>query len=266
MVYSLARLQKEHERLISIRDYCKAKLIDAPKGHLRVAKTSSGYQYFYRRENSPQDKNGHYIRKNEINLAKELAERDYHTAILAEVNRKISAIEKFQKNYNHKQLSDIYDSIHEYKRLLVTPLEISDEEYAEKWQSQTYTGKGFTETDKEFFTEKEERVRSKSEVIIADRLHRNNIPYHYEHPLYLKGYGNVYPDFMVLNKRTRQEYVWEHLGMMDNADYIKHALAKINNYEKNGILPGKNLIITHETSDYPLNAKTIQAFIDGYLI
>ncbi|MFQ6929598.1 MAG: hypothetical protein ACLRR3_00115 [Eubacterium sp.] len=40
-------------------------------------------------------------------------------------------------------------------------------------------------------------------------------------PLRLKGYGTVKPDFTVLNKRTRHEYVWEHFGMMDDSIYVK---------------------------------------------
>ena len=50
----------------------------------------------------------------------------------------------------------------------------------------------------EIYTERGERVRSKSEKIIADKLFLQNIPYHYERPIYLKGFGMVYPDFCCL--------------------------------------------------------------------
>ena len=80
--------------------------------------------------------------------------------------------------------------------------------------------------DIEILTEKGESVKSKSEKIIADKLNMMNIPYCYEVPLYLKGYGYVKPDFKVLNVATRKEYYWEHYGMMDNKDYIIKALKK----------------------------------------
>ena len=76
----------------------------------------------------------------------------------------------------------------------------------------------------------------------------------------------MYPDFKVLNKRTRREYYWEHLGMMDDEEYAAHAMQKIETYAGNGILPGKNLILTHETSQRPLNVKTVQKLIDAFLI
>ena len=37
-------------------------------------------------------------------------------------------------------------------------------------------------------------------------------------------------------------------------------------YQQNGIWPGEQLIITHETADKPLNIRDIDAIIDHYLI
>ena len=64
-------------------------------------------------------------------------------------------------------------------------------------------------------TEKGERVRSKSEKILADYFYRNNILYQYEKPLYLKGYGTIYTDFTFLSKKTRKEIYWEHEGIVN---------------------------------------------------
>ena len=67
-----------------------------------------------------------------------------------------------------------------------------------------------------FYTSKGERVRSKSEVIIADVLNREGVPYRYEYPIYIKGIGKIYPDFTVLNIGIRKEMIWDHFGMMDD--------------------------------------------------
>lgn len=108
-------------------------------------------------------------------------------------------------------------------------------------------------------------MRSKSEKILADKLYAMNIPYVYEIPLYLRGYGDVRPDFMVLNKRTRKEYYWEHLGMMDDREYCEKTIRKIECYEKNGIFPGKNLLLTYETEMHPLNGRVVEEIIREYL-
>lgn len=113
---------------------------------------------------------------------------------------------------------------------------------------------------------KDERVRSKSEILIANALTKHNIPYRYEAPIYLNGYGTVYPDFTILNIRLRKELFWEHLGMMDDASYVEKALEKIDTYQKNNIFPGEKLILTHESAYRPLNTRIIDRMIECYCI
>ena len=109
-------------------------------------------------------------------------------------------------------------------------------------------------------------MRSKTEILIANALNKFGIPYHYECPLYLEGYGIVHPDFTALNIRLRKLYYWEHNGMMDDPDYLENALYRITMYEKNDIYPGDKLIITHETSTRPINSKSIEAMIQKFLL
>ena len=45
---------------------------------------------------------------------------------------------------------------------------------------------------------------------------------------------------------ARQEFFWEHFGLMDSAEYVKNTVSKLNLYIQNKIIPGKNLIITME--------------------
>ena len=66
--------------------------------------------------------------------------------------------------------------------------------------------------------------------------------------------------------RTREVKYLEHLGMMDNTDYMEHALDRIAQYEKNGIFPGKQLILSHESSSRPLDPVLVEAIIREYLM
>lgn len=99
-------------------------------------------------------------------------------------------------------------------------------------------------------------VRSKSEVIIANMLTDNEIPFVYEEPLYASD-GTMYlPDFTV-NFRG-ETYYWEHVGMLDKQRYANHWKEKEAWYQKN--FPGK-LITTFEGNDLSTVAKKI---IDQY--
>ena len=73
-------------------------------------------------------------------------------------------------------------------------------------------------------------------------------------------------NFLVLNRRTRKEYVIEHLGMMDKIGYYNYNLNKIGILEQNGYLLGVNLLILHETSDSPINILTFRRYVEEYLI
>ncbi len=156
--------------------------------------------------------------------------------------------------------------LHTQRQLLVTPVEPIWEKELVRWYDSEYHGKEFYEGTAEIVTEKGERVRSKSEKILADYFYRNNILYQYERPLYLKGYGTVYPDFTFLSKKTRKEIYWEHEGMMDKPEYAKSAVKKIESYQRNGIHLGERLILTFETELTVLNSQIVEELVERYLV
>ena len=151
-----------------------------------------------------------------------------------------------------------------YKELVIPWIE-SEEDFLCKWQEYEFQGLGYAEDTPEFYTQKGERVRSKSELIIADMLEKENVPYRYECPIFLKGFGKVYPDFTVLNKRKKKELYWEHFGMMDDPVYAERAMKKIRTYEQNGYCAGLDLILTFESKNVPISQKQISNIIESFL-
>lgn len=135
----------------------------------------------------------------------------------------------------------------------------------QKWIAVEYVGKSFASDSAVIYSEKGQRVRSKSEKILADYLERHNIPYKYEKPLNLKGYGVVYPDFTFLSSKKGKEVYWEHEGMMDDPIYASAAISKIKTYEENGIYIGDRLILTFETKKSVLSTREIEREIEQYL-
>ena len=113
----------------------------------------------------------------------------------------------------------------------------------------------------EIITERGERVRSKSEKIIADKLYALGIPYRYEYPLVLSGNIRVYPDFIILKLPEREEVYLEHFGRMDDEEYVESVMYKLSTYEKNRIYLGVNLFVTHETSKNPLNTRALDGML-----
>ena len=126
----------------------------------------------------------------------------------------------------------------------------------------------FAQDEHYLLTNRNEKVRSKSEVLIANALAKHGIAYRYEYPQTLKNSQNkmitFHPDFLCLNIKTRGEYIWEHFGLMDNPDYAQKAVRKLQFYAQNKIFPGRNLIITMETQTEPLTPQFVDTMIKEY--
>ncbi len=224
-------------------------LQNVPEGRLRISQNHGSEQYY--RMRGAQDATGEYISKKEMQLVRVLAQKEYDRKLmqeLEELRNFICCSEQKIRKKNEKILS-LYGGMREGRKNLVDARIIDDEEYVKRWVEVEYQGKAFREDTPEIYTEKGERVRSKSEKLIADKLYILGIPYRYEYPFCMKGFGTVYPDFTLLNVKERKEWIWEHFGMMDDPEYAEAAVKKINLYQKNGILLGERLIATFETKN-----------------
>lgn len=230
---------------------------------MRIARKEDAIEYYYKGidRNNKKGDNGRYMKKNEIDLARRIVQRDYDTSIVKFAEKRIKAIKAFLKNYEETDIKDLYEKMNSYRRELVTTVIISDEEYVRQWQAESYEGKNFANDTQEIITEQGERVRSKSEKIIADKLYALGIPYRYEYPLILEGNIKIYPDFTILRMQQRDEVYLEHFGLMDNSEYVDSVLYKLNTFEKNGIYLGVNLFFTHETSKQPLNTRALDGML-----
>ena len=169
------------------------------------------------------------------------------------------------KDYNDDEIEELFESLHPERKKLVTPIEPTFKQLEAEWYAAPYTGKAFAEGTPVIMSERGERVRSKSEKILADYFFRNDVLYKYEKPLNLSGYGMVFPDFTFFSKKLRKEIYWEHEGMMDKPEYAVKAVKKLNSYQKNGILPGERLILTFETEQDLLNTSIVKQLVDRYL-
>ena len=253
------------QRLQYLQQVAKEKekaLLKAPKGTLRVMKDQGNIRYYQR--NDTNHKEVIYLTKDKISLARELAQKDYDEKVLRAVNKELSAIEKYMYLCPEISAEQIYERLHKGRQILVTPIQPSDEEYLRSWEAVKYEGKGFGEEMPEYYSMKGERVRSKAKIILANMLYQEGVSYRYEYPLYLKGMGEIHPDFTVLNVRLRKEIYWEHLGMMDDDNYAERAVKKINCYMQNGYFPGEQVIFTYETKQTPISQRLIKELIYRY--
>ena len=236
----------------------------SPPGKLRIIRRGKQNYYYHRKD--PQDTNGTYIPRKDFGLAHALAQKEYDQKMIEAAKKDLKIIQELLKKLSKQSFESCNFSLSKSYGNLIQPVILSDEAFAAQWQNMPYQKKRYWDDQKEFFTNREERVRSKSELLIANALDQRNIPYRYECACNLRGFGPVYPDFTVLNLRLRKVFLWEHLGMMDDPEYVIKAMRKLSLYENNGYYLGDRLILTHETSQEPLKSKLIDKMIDTFLI
>ena len=266
-------LQKRLSMLDEAQQKLENELQNAPDGTLNVIQRGNRTQFYHYQTQSGEQKDtnyrGTYIRKDNIEMVEALAQKDYASHLIKYIENERRAIEDCLNRiriFDRDALTDYYTSLIAARKSLVTPVILPDDEYIDEWKSVKYKGKSFVESEPEHYTDFGERVRSKSEVMIANALAKAGIPYRYEYPVNLKGFGIVYPDFYCLKISTREEVAWEHMGLLSDEEYREHTLDKINRYEINGYTLGKRLIISYETSEHPLNMKVIERKIRDYLM
>ena len=122
-------------------------------------------------------------------------------------------------------------------------------------------------------TERGDLVRSKSELVIADKLHARRIDYAYEQPLLLTNGRTRYPDFTIADHARGVTFYWEHLGMLDNRGYRARWERKRAEYQECGIGPHGDgggpegsLIETRDEKGGSLDALVIASVIDEVIL
>ena len=259
----LENLRRRDQYLEKLEKKVRAVIESSPQGRLRVSLSRGRTQYYLKEGSS--DRLGVYIPKDKMEFVRGLAQREYEEKLLKTIMKERKAISAFLRLYPENPSEEVYSSFAETKKEIVIPELESDELFIRRWESIEYKGKELPEDDSALVTYKGERVRSKSEIIIANALEKEGIPYKYELPLRLHKTGiTVYPDFTALRLDPREIVYWEHFGMMGNPEYADKAVRKIDSYIKEGIFPGDRLIITMETESTKISSLQLKRIINHY--
>ncbi len=258
---TLQDLQSRLNYVNQVVDYAEKQLKKSPPGRLRIQRQGQSLTYYCAGEiKGDKDHNGRRLDASDKQIISDLAQKSYLRKVRQSALEEQRAIRKILDNYPKLQFENIYKDLRDDRKTLIRPVALSDEEYERQWLGKPYDKKGFSEGDPNFVTLKGERVRSKSEQIIADRLTYHNIPYKYECPIRLD-IGVFHPDFTVLRLRDRKEIYWEHCGAMDKQSYADYAVNRFNVYARNNIILGKDLVATFETGMFPLDTEILDKFI-----
>ncbi len=264
-------MQEQIKKLIEISKYSnyvmqqiEKRQASAIEGSLAIVKKHGKVNFYLYKDGETSAK---YLNHTKMQEIAALAQKRYDKQVYAAIKTRKEAIDKsievLKKAEEKFNLDKIYDDFPTELKALITPVQSFDVEYCKEWQAMRLK-KSPWPVNTNFRTKKGELVRSKSELIIANKLFDAGIPYHYEVAFYADNQRCFYPDFYVLNPYNKKEYYWEHFGKMGEADYRNDTFEKLEVYAKYGIFQGVNLIATFESAEYSLNTYFLDILIEKF--
>ena len=242
-------------------------LAKMPAGRLTSKRVKGGLYYYFVDETTGKE---NYIPKKKIRIVYRLKQKRW----LEESVRILRGNLKVQKQVLAKYLT--YDGQSVQARLSKTYSDALIEEYEKKhaldleaWAKADYKKNPFHPEYLRVETTFGLIVRSKSEMLIAEFLHRYKIPFHYDEEIRVQrpdGKWKVYYADFVIKLPTGEIIIWEHFGRMGKEDYRAKNYERITDYFYAGYTMPKNLIITMDGLEGELDAASVLRVIEGQLL
>lgn len=248
------RLLEQHEQL---RKRQRSELQRMPKGSLNIRKGKGRVYYYHcidgrrRGITSNQDLAFSLARKKYLNISLKLIERNIHSLI--------SLVE----NYHDLIPEYIIGKLPHNFQALPQKIYLPYDRKRDAWMDKPYEQSDYHCVEKDHVTAQGLWVRSKSEVIIAEKLDAYHVPYRYEQMLYIEQY-HFAPDFTILTQDGLK--YWEHCGLVNDKAYMRKHHWKMSLYGRAGIVPWKNLIVTYDDENGGLDSRIIESEIVNKLL
>ncbi|MBQ6495696.1 MAG: hypothetical protein IJI74_00845 [Firmicutes bacterium] len=262
------QMEKVKLEMMRLSDQCERELSILPKGNLTHRVRGDATYYL---QGVHQD--GKLIRRGinkEPELVAKLARKDYLIKTQNAVSKNLTLLNRMLMNYWPldpesllQQMSPAGKTVPVQQILqgmIDTDTNIDQRmKQHRKWAQANYQQNTFRPEDKKHLTSSGIWVRSKSEVLIAEKLFDYGIPFRYEQLIQIDGQWYA-PDFTIQDREFALIY-WEHAGMMDDPKYVRNHTLKMSKYQYAGIVPWKNLIVTYDKDDGGIDMEEINFYI-----
>ncbi|MBS5334914.1 MAG: hypothetical protein UC708_01365 [Anaerovoracaceae bacterium] len=227
-------------------------LEECPAGQISCTKRQGKNTYF-RVEVQEGHRKRTSINKNQ-KLIEGLARKKYLSLEVSRLEKNINIIKALMADYLPDEVDDILREMPSPIQAYCLP-KIS----TQSWSNVPYNMSTYMPERKVHTTSRGLKVRSKSELLIVEKLYEHDIEFRYEQVLRIDNVDFA-PDFTI---RTRNGGIiyWEHCGLTNNDKYLKAHKRKLEIYEQAGIVPWKNLIISYDDEYGILNLAIVESEI-----
>ncbi len=263
MIYKedLERIRRE---LSERRDDLLHEMERLPEGEFLCTECDGVRKYYQRLPvKGYRKKERRYGIKRQPEVLNGLVRKEYVTSAISILERDIKTIETALRWYTPSDENSIMqDFMLKYPELIGC---VYADQSLDAWKNAFHSIDDYHPESLRSFDISGNGRRSKNELYIASRLEHYGLVYRYDCPTGIPGLYSI-PDFQVIRPRDRKLIYWEHFGMMDDLEYRIDYRNKMNEYERFGIVPWDNLITTYSPSANVLDARMIEATIQGWFL
>lgn len=242
------KLNNYNKELVAINEE-RQKL---PKG--RLVKKANRYYHAIDRKEIGITKNPELIRL--------LCRQKYLLAREKQLNNNIPIISRNISKLDHSTVQELILSLPSAYQNLPNPYFFNQRTVA--WQEEPYRQNSYLPESLNYFSKKGTPLRSKSEVLIANILEENDLPYRYDAEMTSSG-KKISPDFIIKNPFNGKTIIWEHFGALNEPNYAKKMNDKMKLYLNNGYSPFETIIYTFEFDIMVTDNKRIKDLVENII-
>lgn len=139
-------MKNRKEYLLRIIKEKEKALKKAPEGSLRISTDryekdheKTRVQFYHYKGDGKH--NGTYIPLEHRIIAERLAQKDYDSKILRAAKQELNAIEGYFGCFPKNAVENVYDCLSKTRQELIIPIRETDEEFAQRWQSEPFLRK-----------------------------------------------------------------------------------------------------------------------------
>ena len=219
--------------------------------------------YYYLRKNYGGEKlrEEEYIPKNKKDYISRLLQTHYSSKVVPYYEKQLKIISQLRAAIEKETDAKFYEKLSVESKRFLSPIVPYKPDVINAWQSKPYKRNNYRIEEAIHDSLRGEKLRSKSEVLIANSLFHAGVPYFVEPKMQI-GTFSFCPDFLILRLSDYKEIIWEHFGRMSDPIYADSAIRKIQHYEASGYHLGDNFIATFETEKSPLSSRMVDNYID----
>lgn len=241
-------------------------------GHYMALRVNHGRRYYYDAQHCGRKEKLKYLGNGDNPQVVARQELHYLETALSNCNNNIKYLQAAIDNYKPIDPAGVVDSSAKaYQGNYNVGGTIFKQTKADKWVTKGLAEREHYEAERPYpeglvlRTASGELVRTRGEIIIADKLDSFGLSYVYEWPKWIDGKLR-WPDFAVLHPKTQEVITIEYMGRFDDREYREKNSIRLEEFYGAGYILGQNFLIFMDNEQGVIDSSKIHRVLKAFFL